>query len=123
MKNFLCWGIRYDSVLNSYDKVLHNNEPLKDELQQELSNLGLQAFEIEFLLSIQDSKRAMEERKSALKAVIDPCNAFAKAITFVSGTLYALVRLILLSLAFCALRYVPEGVYATSWTRYLPNIS
>jgi hypothetical protein len=65
----------------------------------------------------------MDMKKKVLDDVIRPCNRMARVISIVGGMLYASVRLILLSLAFCALRYVPEGVYTTSWTRFLPNIS
>jgi hypothetical protein len=65
----------------------------------------------------------MRQRKQCLYDVIRSCNCVAGIITVVGGSLYASVRLILLSLAFCALRYVPEGVYTTSWTTFLPNIS
>jgi hypothetical protein len=65
----------------------------------------------------------MDDKKKALKAVIDSSDTAGRVVTSIGGILYASVRLILLSLAFCALRYVPEEVYTTSWTRFLPNIS
>jgi hypothetical protein len=65
----------------------------------------------------------MDDNRKALKAAIELPDTAGRVVTSIGGILYASARLILLSLAFCALRYVPEDVYTTSWTRFLPNIS
>lgn len=96
---------------------------IEREHREQLSDLGLEAWEINFLLYITASETLMQDLKNDLDATLDPCNTAGRVITVFGGTLYAAIRLMLLSLAFCALRYVPEGVYTTSWTRVLPNVS
>jgi hypothetical protein len=131
MDNFIRLKIRHRLVFDSYDmaqeKVLSHlaNDNRKQQLEKELLALGLHQEDIRFLFDLLSSqgKEEMRERKNCLYDVIRPCNRVAGIITVVGGALYASVRLILLSLAFCALRYVPEGVYTTSWTSFLPNIS
>ena len=94
-------------------------------LRGQLQTLGLEKYEIDFLIKslTDEGRRKMNKRKKRLYKVIRPYNRVAGVITIIGGILYASARLMLLSLAFCALRYVPEGVYTSSWTRYLPNIS
>jgi hypothetical protein len=130
LTNFICWKIRLDSVFSSYAQlekfpVLHNSHLIHD-LRQNLSSLDLEPFEVDFLLFFmrsKESKTYMVDKKRALKAAIDPSDTAGRVITSIGGILYASVRLIILTLAFCALRYVPEEVYTTSWTRFLPHIS
>ncbi len=73
--------------------------------------LGLHKEDIGVLFDLLSSqgKEGMCQRKECLYDVIRPCNRVAGIITVVGGTIYASVRLILLALAFCALRYVPKG--------------
>jgi hypothetical protein len=131
MDNFIRLKIRHRLVFDSYDTAqekavshLANNDR-KQELEKELLALDLRQEDIRFLFDVLSSRggKGMRQRKKCLYDVIRPCNRVAGIITVVGGALYASVRLILLSLAFCALRYVPEGVYTTSWTTFLPNIS
>ena len=80
-------------------------------------------MEAEHLIYLIQDPRIMKDEKEKLEKIILPCDTISSIIAIISGTLYALVRIMLLVLAFAALRSVPEGVYATTWTRFLPNIS
>lgn len=84
---------------------------------------GLEDFEIEYLFSIMHLRQGMDKKRAELEEIIAPCNRVSRVITIIGGTFYASVRLIILCLAIIALRNVPEGVYDTTWTRFLPNIS
>jgi hypothetical protein len=131
LTNFLHLKIRHHLVFESYDAAWGvtfsrlDTDVDTEGLRRELHAMGLQQHEISFLFDIliQHGNRKLNGRKEKLYGVIRPCNRVAGAITIIGGVLYASVRLMLLSLAFCALRYVPECVYTASWTRYLPNIS
>jgi hypothetical protein len=68
-------------------------------------------------------KQGMDKKRAELEEIIAPSNRVSRVITIIGGTLYASVRLVILCLAIIALRKVPVGVYATTWTRFLPNIS
>lgn len=50
-------------------------------------------------------------------------NSISRLITISCGLLYAVVRLVILVLAFAALRRQDERVYVETWTRYLPKAS
>lgn len=54
-----------------------------------------------------------------LEKVISPRDLISRIITIIGGTLYAVVRKMLLALAFAAPRSVLEGVYTTTWTKFL----
>jgi hypothetical protein len=131
MDNFIRLKIRHRLVFDPYDTPqgralshLANNNG-KQQLEKELLALGLHQEDIRFLFDLLSSKgtNGMRQRKKCVYNIIRPCNQVSGIITVVGAALYASVRLILLSLAFCALRYVPEGVYTTSRTGFLPNIS
>lgn len=47
----------------------------------------------------------------------------SRAITIFAGILYSIARVALLVICFTSLRSVPEDLYVTSWTRFMPNIS
>jgi len=121
--------IRHRLVFESFEESWKAASPslsnaiLAEELRQGLLILELEEYEIDFVFWALRDRRNIDKPKKKLYDVFRPCNRVAGFITIIGGTLYASARLILLSLAFCALRYVPEGVYTTTWTRFLPNIS
>jgi hypothetical protein len=51
------------------------------------------------------------------------CYQFSRVVAIFSGTLYAISRAALIVVAFTSLRSVPEELYVTSWTRFMPNVS
>jgi hypothetical protein len=55
----------------------------------------------------------MNKKKKILDNVIEPCNRVARVITIIGEALYASVRLVLLSLASCALSVSCEIVPPT----------
>ncbi|KAM3436192.1 hypothetical protein MY4824_004497 [Beauveria thailandica] len=48
-------------------------------------------------------------------------NSLNLAVLYVTSILYAASRLGILALALSSLRSLPEGVYVTTWTRYIPS--
>ena len=123
------WKIRHRLVFKSFKAAFTAATPYisqavpKEKLRRELLALDLREYEIDFLFQVLSSREDMEKRQKNLSDVIIPCNRVASFITIVGGALYASVRLILLSLALCAFRYVPQGVYTATWTRFLLNVS
>jgi len=51
------------------------------------------------------------------------CDRVSRVITIVAGIFYTIARIALLVIAFTSLRSVPEDVYTTSWTQFLPHVS
>jgi hypothetical protein len=51
------------------------------------------------------------------------CDQLSMIVASFSGILYTIARAALLVVAFTSLRSVPEELYITSWTRFMPNIS
>jgi hypothetical protein len=83
----------------------------------------LQAHEIDFVFHLIRNHNLIKDTQEMLNKVILPSDQASRVISIIGGMLYAVIRLILLSLAFSALRSVPEGVYTTTWVENLPNIS
>lgn len=72
------------------------------------------------LINIKDFVRDQEHKLNETARLWKRVSTFC---FIIAGVLYAAVRLTLLALAFAALRSMPEGVFSSTWTRYLPNIS
>ncbi|KAE8446053.1 hypothetical protein EG329_012561 [Mollisiaceae sp. DMI_Dod_QoI] len=51
------------------------------------------------------------------------CELITRSLNLITGILYSIARVALLVVAFTSLRSVPEDLYTTSWTRYLPHFS
>ena len=81
------------------------------------------AEDLELLFALINIKKFVRDQEHKLN---ETTRLWKKVSTFcfiIAGVLYAAVRMILLALAFAALRSMPEGVFTSTWTRYLPNIS
>lgn len=76
-----------------------------------------------FVFSRVTDEETRSHARKTLQYVIEPGNLISRFITISAGLLYVIARLILLTLSFCAFRSAPEGLYATTWTTFLPNIS
>ncbi|OCL06695.1 hypothetical protein AOQ84DRAFT_410365 [Glonium stellatum] len=61
--------------------------------------------------------------RDKLESAISPRDRASRLITIVGGLFYAVIRMLLLVLTFCAFRSVPEGLFIGTWTRFLPSIS
>jgi hypothetical protein len=85
--------------------------------------MGLTLMEVDHLIYLIEDSRIVKGEKEKLEKVISPRDLTSQITTIIGGILNAVVRMILLALAFAALRSVPEGVYITTWTKFLPNIS
>lgn len=85
--------------------------------------MGLTPMQAEHLIYLILHPEIMKLEEDELKKVTSPLNRASRFITIIGSILYAVIRMVLLVLAFAALRSVPQGVYTTTWTRFLPNIS
>jgi hypothetical protein len=83
----------------------------------------LRAHEIDFVFYLIKNHNLIKDTQEMLNKVLLPSDQASRVISIIGGILYVVIRLILLSLAFSALRSVPEGVYTTTWVETLPNIS
>ncbi|KAF2193106.1 hypothetical protein K469DRAFT_745478 [Zopfia rhizophila CBS 207.26] len=54
---------------------------------------------------------------------ISPLDTLSRFLTIITGIIYAIARLLILVLAFIALRRQDERVYIDTWTKVLPNFS
>ena len=126
LKAFLERGIHHHKFMTAY-RVYKSRYPSKvgfnNDVRELLLGRGLDTREVNFLLYVilQDDFVFFEVER--LQSVINHCNRASAFITIVAGIPYVIIRLTLLALAFAALRSVPEGVYTSTWTRFLPNIS
>lgn len=105
--------------------MAHNRETdqLDKEIKPKLLAMGITLVEADHLIYLMQDQRIIKSEKEKLDNIISPRDTTSRTITIIGGTLYAIIRMMLLALAFAALRSVPEGVYTTTWTRFLPNIS
>ena len=83
----------------------------------------LQARKIEFVVNLIKNDNLIKDTQEILNKVIHRSNQASRVISIISGMLYAVIRLILLLLAFSVLRSIPKGVYTTTWAENWPNIS
>lgn len=128
-------GIQHRKVFESYEAAfqtwhlrnyrVHNEDKkqLEEEVRSKLLAMGRAQMEVDHLVYLIDNPYIMSSEKEDLEMVTRPYDVSSKIITTIGGTLYAIVRLMLLALSCAALRSVPEGVYTTTWTKFLPNIS
>jgi hypothetical protein len=130
----MCWGIHHRNAFKSFEKAFedwgHQEEPfggtdiepeVKRRLLANIKNPTL--TEVEYLVHLIRHPDIIRDEGKRLRKVTFPCDLASRAITIIGGTLYAAVRLMLLALAFGALRSAPEDLYTATWTRFLPNIS
>jgi hypothetical protein len=127
LKIFKDCGIHHDKFFRSHEAALAASRDVDGEIMEKVKPRllaeKLTQSEVDYLMYLIRHPRSMKREKDRLEKVISSCNRASKNITIIGGTLYAVVRLVLLALAFAALRSVPEGLYTTTWTRFLPNIS
>jgi hypothetical protein len=111
-------------MFNSFEAArrayLHAPEARKN-LREELEDMGIQ--QPDFFLSLIRHPGLIRGEKERLEKILIPCDRASRFITIMGGIFYAIVRIVILALAFAALRFAPEGAYIASWTRLLPNIS
>lgn len=94
-----------------------------EHIPQNMSARLKDAEDLELLFALINIKKFVRDQEHKLN---ETTRLWKKVSTFcfiIAGVLYAAVRMILLALAFAALRSMPEGVFTSTWTRYLPNIS
>ncbi len=135
LNNFMRSGIQHRKVFVSYkaafqtwhgrDHLDYNWEldQLENEVKSNLLSRGLILIKVDHLIYLMQDPRIMTYEEEELEKVISPRDITSVVIAVIGGTLYAIVRIVLLALAFAALRSVPDGVYTTTWTRFLPNIA
>jgi hypothetical protein len=120
LTSFIRWRFHHGKMFNSFEAArrayLH-----APEAREELEDMGIQ--QPDFLLSLIKHPGLIRGEKERLKNILIPCDKASRFITIMGRIFYAIVRIVILALAFAALRFDPEGVYITSWTRLLPNIS
>jgi hypothetical protein len=121
--SFIRWRIHNGKMFDSFEaarRAYRHAREARETLREELEDMGIQPDFLLFLIRHPGFIRGEKER---LENILIPCDRASRFITVMGGIFYAIVRIIILALAFAALRFVPEGVYITSWTGLLPNIS
>ncbi len=92
------------------------------QLRQKLREKGITLPEQSYRNGIVAIQAEVKIREQRLASIETACDTVSRVLTIITSVLYAITRLIILTILFTSLRSVPSSVYDdVEWSRFLPN--